>query len=183
MRQSRSCYSGVQNIINTDPEVEKEGSEVLFDNQENHYDLDQSMEEQEDSMDETQALYKNYINKKKQLAEAPPVKKPKPLEINTQRLQESPLLNTNKNLGEIRRIRKLTKSKLDTRDGIVNKLGGCLNSFEKLFEKKQTNEVEDFVRSLSRELSVFTPIEKIYLKKQMYECLERKLRKDELSNC
>ncbi|KAG5867108.1 hypothetical protein JTB14_011097 [Gonioctena quinquepunctata] len=62
--QSSSYYSGVQNIINTDSEVEKEGSGVLFDNQENHYDLDQTMEKQEDSMDETQALYENYINKK-----------------------------------------------------------------------------------------------------------------------
>ncbi|KAG5872467.1 hypothetical protein JTB14_010605 [Gonioctena quinquepunctata] len=167
--KSSSCYSGVQNIINTDSEVEKEGSEVLFDNQENHYDLDQSMDKQEHSMDETQALYENYINKK-QLAKAPPVKKPNPLERNTQRLQESPLLNTKKNLGEIRRIRKLSKSEKDIRDGIVNKLGGCLNSFEKLIEKKQTNEDEDFVRSLSRDLSVFTPIVNIYLKKQMYEC-------------
>lgn len=176
-------YGGVQNIINS-TDSEEEVSEA--------FDINNSIDELKET-DDTQALYENFMENRKP-CNMPPAKRLKsivpksPVTVkeksnNPTNLKESQVLNSYENLAEIKRLRNIKKTKNDKceKDGIVNKLGGCLSKFEKFIEHKQLSdkEDEDFVKSLSKDLAVFTPAEKISLKRQFYECMDKKLREKE----
>lgn len=179
-------YSGIHSVINVNTDSEEEVSEV--------FDVHNCSMDEQNETDNTQALYENFIDKQKLPCRMPPAKKmetlvPKSTAIVTEKtknptpLKESQIINNSKNLLEIKRLRNMKKTKDDKseKDGIVNKLGGCLSTFEKFIEYKQSSEKEDedFVRSLAKDLSVFSPTEKIALKRQFYECMDRKLREKE----
>ncbi|CAG9822117.1 unnamed protein product [Phaedon cochleariae] len=106
--ESSAQYSGIHNII-TDTDSEEE--------------VHNSMDEEEESMDDTQALYENFIEKRKLLAKIPPTKRiksivpepsaevtEKPIDP-TQHFKESQILNRNKNFNEIKRLRNIKKNK------------------------------------------------------------------------
>lgn len=112
-----------------------------------------------------------------------PAKKMKGKENERQKETQQESIVMNSNLAEIRRIRAANiRQKTKPQDVIVDKLGGCLDNFGKLIEARQSSSQgmdkgdEDFARSLTRDLAVFSAVEKITVKRKIYDCMESVLR-------